>query len=244
MKNQSVHKGVKYYQLSNLKLSLLITLLVTAVISTTAYADCPNGDPCETSHYFRIQSWPVPLQDVDGRSMLSLQEANATNEAAFSEVITSMAASNALAIRFQVTRITSAPQNYCECNFEYNGAGCHAGLPSAQLLMCARNCRYANAACRGTGSIPKQTGGDWYSFPAATQVIDRNNGPWGRNPFDPNAHNHDWFEEPGIIKRASCLADALANEPAGLTINQLFENDAPCPIVTQAELNSEAIPRP
>ena len=242
MKAHSVYKGIKISQLSILKISLFITLLVTAAISTTVYAHCPDNDPCETNLYYRIQSWPVPLQDVDGRSMLSLQEANATNEAAFSEVILSMATSTALAIRFNVTRITTAPQDYCECNFEHDNKGCHAGLPPSDLLLCARNCRRDGQACTGTGSIPKQTGGDWYSFPAATQVLDRAVGPWERHPFG-NKPNHDWSENSSVIKRASCLADALDSNP-GLTVSELFDNQAPCPVVTQVELNREAVPRP
>lgn len=220
---------------------LLLLSLVLLLPANDANAQCPAGDPCATSSFYRIQSWPMPLEDADGRSLLSLQEADATDLAAFTPIINSMAGSTSLAIRFNVTRITTKPQDYCECNFELNAKGCHSGLPASEILQCVRNCRRGQDACTGSGNIVKQSdGGYWYSFPASTEM--GAGGIWKKNVFEVKPINRDWAQNSSTIKSAACFADALKANPE-TSIDALFDNEQLCPVIPLATLEEQAIRR-
>ena len=209
-----------------------------ALAAGAASAACPDGDPCKTAFFYRIQSWPMPIQDAAGRPMLSLREANAVDVAAFNATIKSMGGSTALAIRFSVTYMDMRPHDYCECNFERNGAGCHGGTPAAQLLQCQRQCRRGKDACRGSGWNAKEGGGNWYAFPDATQWTE--GGRWSKNAFTVDARNRDWLERGRVIKRANCIAREL-NKGDPPSLDDLFNNNDLCPAIGEDELAKEAV---
>lgn len=206
-------------------------VLVAVGWSDHAEAACPTGDPCETINVYRLQSRLPISQDALGRPLVSLQEANATDATAFGP----SAASTALAIRYQVTRIAINPNNYCECNLEYEDEGCPASTPLPRLRQCARVCRYADAACTATGFNTKSSGGKWYAFPAATQCggirTDWRKRTFGRT--DPTWC--DWLEEARIIKEASCLAEQLKQSPRP-SLDALFDDDSVCPRLDESTL--------
>ncbi|MCF7223696.1 hypothetical protein [Marilutibacter chinensis] len=192
-----------------------------------AQAACPGGDPCETLHVYRLQS-RLPIDtDAAGRPILSLQEANATDAVAFRSILAASGSSTSYAIRYRVTRIADAPNNYCECNLELNGRGCPPTMAPGQLAQCTRVCRYNNGPCQATGFNIKHDGGTWYAFPAATQCGGVRT-VWRKRTFgrsDPSWC--DWREEERVIKSASCLADEIGRRPdAGL--DALFDDPALC----------------
>jgi hypothetical protein len=195
-------------------------------------AQCPNGDPCETIHVYRLQSrMPVALPpiaaDAAGRPLVSLQEANASDATAFRGLLNATA-STKLAIRFQVTRIAIPPNDYCNCNLEHAGKGCHDGTPVQTLQQCVRICRYSNASCKVAGVDQKSdSGGRWYAFPAATQCGGARNN-WQKQAFRFNAADCDWREEARVIKGAGCLADVLSRAPQ-TSLDVLFGPNSPCP---------------
>ncbi|HEY0659910.1 MAG TPA: hypothetical protein VGD21_01090 [Lysobacter sp.] len=195
-------------------------------------AQCPNGDPCETIHVYRLQSrMPVALPpitaDAAARPLVSLQEANAGDATAFRGLLNATA-STKLAIRFQVTRIAIPPNAYCNCNLEHAGKGCHDGTPLGTLRQCVRICRYGDANCKAAGLDQKSdSGGRWYAFPAATECGGpRNN--WQKQAFRFNAADCDWREEARVIKGAGCLADVLSRAPQ-TSLDVLFGPNSPCP---------------
>lgn len=208
--------------------------------TVVAWAQCPDGDPCETIDVYRIQTWPNLLSDAKGRSLLSLTEANALNDAAFSPAIKSMGNSTALAIRYTVSRIADKPQDYCECNLEYEGKGCAVGkIAVEQLKLCSRECRRGDAACRGSGYIDKPDNGRWYGFPASTEWSD--NGIWKKNAFDVKAENRDWIERSELreVKRADCISENLEADSTNLA--SLFDDEEICPSVSNEALTNEAL---
>ena len=202
-----------------------------------AQADCPNSSPCETIHVYRLQSWPTIRQDASGRPLISLQEANAADAAAFKSILSGVSStSTALAIRYDVTRIADAPNDYCECNLETGTKGCPSSLPADQLKQCSRVCRRSGAAsCPVAGFNTKSDGGKWYAFPVAT-LCGGNRNVWKKNAFG-NAKPSwcDWSENSRVIKQASCLAAALKTTPTP-TLDALFNHNAPCAAVSEATL--------
>lgn len=218
--------------------SIILTGLFS-VLAPQAVAHCPDSDPCETGNVYRIQSWPSMMNDAQGRSLLSLSEANALDEPEFVGAMKSMGGSTSLAIRFTVTRIVTAPNNYCECNLEFQNKGCSSNLSLETLRQCTRVCRRDALACTATGFNVRPSGGRWYSFPASTEWSDT--GVWKKNAFEVDVRNRDWSENANdrIIKRARCIADELGKTPTP-TLQALFENPAPCPSVATEELQREA----
>ena len=207
-----------------LELSLGLALLGW---SDRAEAACPDGDPCETIHVYRLQSRLPIDQDALDRPLLSLQEANATDAAAFLPILATSKGSGALAIRYRVTRIAIEPNGYCECNLEYQGKGCKSTLPLETLAQCARACRYHGEACPVAGRNVKTGGGAWYAFPADTQCGGGRD-VWQKRTFgrtDPRWC--DWREEARIVKEASCLVAALKG--ATHSLDALFDDDDVCP---------------
>ncbi len=205
--------------------------LVLALLgwSDHARAKCPDGDPCETIHVYRLQSQLPIEEDAKGRPLLSLQEANATDAAAFGPLLASAKDSDALAIRYRVTRIAIEPNGYCECNLEYQDKGCKPTLPVETLRQCARACRYHGEECQVAGRNVRTGGGIWYAFPAQTQCGDGRD-TWQKRTFGrTNPGWCDWREDARIVKRASCLAAALKGTMRSL--DALFEDDEPCPRV-------------
>lgn len=190
-------------------------------------AQCPGGDPCETIHVYRLQSrMPFPA-DADGRPFVSLQEANASDATAFRGLLHATA-STKLAIRYRVTRIAIPPNDYCNCNLEYEGKGCHEGTPLETLRQCVRVCRYNNGSCKVAGVDQKSdSGGRWYAFPAATQCGGARNN-WQKQAFRFSPADCDWREEARVIKGAGCLARALSDAPE-TPLDVLFGPDSPCP---------------
>lgn len=213
-------------------------LSVMGLAGQAEAAACPNGQSeCETIYVYRVQSrLPLPAgNDALGRSFLSLQEANASDENAFLAFLQTATANPGIAIRTQVTRITDNPNGYCNCNLEENtvqGTGCHGGTPLATLQQCRRVCRYnGNAAdCKVAGFDIKAGGGKWYDFPAATQC-GGNRVNWRKHAFgNVNPTSCDWQELASVAKAASCIATQQANaHPPTLAV--LFGPASPCPNV-------------
>lgn len=204
--------------------------------SGQALAACPGASPCETINVYRIQSWPTIQFDAAGRPLISIQEANGADEKAFKVAVSGQTASTALAIRYNVTRIEDPPNDYCECNLENNAKGCPSSLPPLQLHQCSRVCRRGNLACTGTGfNVKQDSGGKWYSFPAATQCGGvRVN--WKKHSFGAvKATSCDWLENSRVIKTVGCIATALATAPAP-SLDALFNNNAICPAIAEATL--------
>jgi hypothetical protein len=194
-------------------------------------ANCPDADPCETLYVYRLQSKmpvaiPPILSDAAQRPLVSLQEANASDEVAFRGPLNATA-STKLAIRFQVTRIAIQPNNYCNCNLEHADKGCHEGTSLQTLRQCIRICRYNDGDCKVAGLDPKADGGRWYAFPAATRCGGiRTN--WQKQVFRFNAADCDWREDARVIKGAGCLANALRQAPQA-SLDVLFGPHSPCP---------------
>lgn len=210
-------------------LAALALLLAAPLLgwSGTALAACPDGDPCETLHVYRLQSRLPIDQDADGRPILSLQEANATDAVSFRSILATATSSTAYAIRYDVTRIASAPNNYCECNLEHDGVGCPSSLPRDQLQQCARVCRYNDGPCQATGLNPKSDGGTWYAFPAATQCGGQRD-TWQKRTFGrSNPRWCDWRENTRVIKSAACVARYLQDNPEA-TLDALFDDAELC----------------
>ncbi|WP_111267841.1 hypothetical protein [Marilutibacter maris] len=206
-------------------MALLASML--AGWSAPARADCPDGDPCETVHVYRLQSRLPIDEDAQGRPFQSLQEANATDAVAFRSILAVAAQANAYAIRYQVTRIASAPNDYCECNLEYDNRGCPSSLPREELQQCARVCRYNDGACQVTGFNRKHDGGLWYAFPAATQCGGPRN-TWRKRTFGrTNPAWCDWREDARTVKDAACMARALGERPEA-TLGELFDDEDLC----------------
>ncbi|RDZ27235.1 hypothetical protein [Lysobacter silvisoli] len=221
---------------------VLVTLAAAAGLATTfhsgrADAACPAGDPCETLHVYRVQSWPTIQHDAAGRPLISLQEANAADAAAFKAAVKGKVASTALAIRYNVTRIADAPNDYCECNLELANKGCASNLPPIQLHQCARVCRRDQLTCAATGDFGKQdSGGRWYAFPVVSMCGGARN-VWKKNALGNAKPNWcDWQENARVIKQVSCLATALDAEP-GVDLDALFNNPQPCAALDEAALN-------
>lgn len=201
---------------------------VLAGWSAPARAACPDGDPCETVQVYRLQSRLPIVQDADGRPILSLQEANATDAVSFRSILATAGGSTAYAIRYRVTRIASAPNDYCECNLEHDGRGCPSSLPRDELQQCARVCRYNDGACQATGFNRKHDGGLWYAFPAATQCGGQRN-TWRKRMFGmSNPAWCDWQERGRTVKGAACVADELEERPQA-TLDELFDDEDLCP---------------
>lgn len=224
---------------------MTLCLLLSTLFASTAYAACPAGDPCENVLVYRVQTWPGLLTDAKGRDLLSLQEANAGSKGAFKDVLAGYGGSTSLALRFTVTRITSAPNGYCNCNFELAGKACKTGDLNV-LKQCDRVCRYNGAAdnCVFAGTDVKVDGA-WYAFPASTRCLTQAAAPaqaWKKNAFGVVAKNCDWYAAAPLIKRASCIATAIKADPHR-DLDALFADDALCPVVTSAEIQQEAIPR-
>lgn len=205
--------------------------------SGQALAACPGASPCETIQVYRIQSWPTIRVDAAGRPLISIQEANGADEKAFKVAVAGQVASKALAIRYNVTRIEDPPNDYCECNLEYNAKGCPSNLPPQQLHQCSRVCRRGALPCTGTGfNLKQDSGGKWYSFPAATQcggvrVV------WKKHGFGAvKPSSCDWLENSRVIKTVGCIATALATAPAP-SLDELFGSDAICPAIDEATLD-------
>ncbi|ALN57671.1 hypothetical protein [Lysobacter enzymogenes] len=219
-----------------------LTLLLAA---GGAQAACPDGSPCETIAVYRVQTWPALLTDAAGRDSLSLQEANGTSQASFEPVIKGYAGGpKTLAIRFSVIRIASAPNAYCNCNFELGDKACKTSDLDL-LKQCKRVCLNSGKTCTATGKDDKSDGGAWYAFPASTRCVTRDAAPtqqWKKNAFEVNPKNCDWYQASSSIKRAACVADALKLDPS-LDLDRLFANEAPCATVDAATLQQEAIPR-
>lgn len=210
--------------------------LAAAGWSARAEAACPGGSPCETIHVYRIQSWPTIQFDAAGRPLISIQEANGADAKAFTVAVSGQTKSTALAIRYDVTRIADRPNDYCECNLEHASRGCPSNLPPLQLHQCSRVCRRDGQACTGTGfNVKQDSGGKWYSFPAATQcggarVVWKKHGFGAVKPT-----SCDWLENSRVIKEVSCIAKALAIAPA-TSLDTLYNNEAPCPSIAEATL--------
>jgi len=206
-----------------------LTVCVAALTwSVSAKAACPDGDPCETLHVYRLQASLPITHDALGRPLASLQEANAADEIAFGPILSSSAKSSALAIRYRVTRIANNPNDYCECNLEYQGKGCPSSLPPPTLQRCARVCRYGSAECTVAGFNVKTGGGRWYAFPAATQCGGSRNVWQKRVSGRTNPAWCDWIEQASIVKQASCLAAELKQSPQQ-SLDALFDDDTACP---------------
>lgn len=206
-----------------------VALLASALSawSGQARAACPGGDPCETLSVYRLQS-RLPIDtDAAGRPILSLEEANATDAVAFRSILAASGSSTSYAIRYRVTRIADAPNNYCECNLELNGRGCPPTMAPGQLAQCTRVCRYDNGPCQATGFNRKHDGGTWYAFPAATRCGGARN-VWRKRTFGRNDPAWcDWQEDARVVKSASCLAGELARRD-GVTLDALFDAPALC----------------
>lgn len=198
--------------------------------SGRADAQCPGGDPCETIYVYRLQSRMPPslppiVADAAGRPLVSLQEANAGDATAFQGLLKATT-STKLAIRFQVTRIKIAPNEYCNCNLEYGNKGCHDATPLVTLRQCVRVCRHGNADCKVAGVDQKaDTGGRWYAFPANTQCGVGGRNVWQKQTFRPNAAACDWLEVARVIKGAGCLARELPQH----SLDSLFGPGSVCP---------------
>ena len=224
---------------------LSLCLLLSTVFAGVAYAACPAGDPCETVLVYRVQTWPGLLTDHAGRDLLSLQEANAGSKGAFKDILAGYGGSTNLALRFSVTRIAAAPNGYCNCNFEFNDKACKTS-DLTQLKQCNRVCRYNGAAanCVFAGTDVKSDGA-WYAFPASTRCLTQAAAPgqtWKKNAFGVAPRNCDWYADPPLIKRASCIATAIKANPRR-DLDELFADNSVCPIVSQAEIQRDAIPR-
>lgn len=220
---------------------LLSVLFAWASLAATpALAACPASDPCEHVTVYRVQGWPHVPQDSLHRDTLSLQEANATDAKAFLAAVTSMGNSQSLAIRYTVTRINTAPNHYANCNLQTpQNAGCPSSLPASQLLQCTRRCIYNNATSTANGVAPHtDTGGLWYSFPAATRKTPGVNEVWAKNVFSVKPNNRDWSEDTRIIKRVSCIAEAMS-ATVKPDLDSLFTNESPCPSVSALTLQAE-----
>lgn len=205
--------------------------------SGAAAAACPAGAPCETIHVYRIQSYPTIQVDAKGRPLISIQEANGADEKAFTLAVAGQVGSTALAIRYNVTRITDKPDDYCECNLENDqGRGCPSNLAPDVLRLCTRVCRRDGAACTGTGfNVKQDSGGKWFAFPAATQCGGARD-VWKKHAFGAvKPSSCDWLENSRVIKKVSCIATALAAEPL-IGLDALFNNDAPCAAIAEATL--------
>jgi hypothetical protein len=215
-------------------------LVGIAAWPTAAWAGCPQGEPCETVVVDRVQSWPVVLADSLGRDILSLQEANASDEKALLASVASLAKGTSLLIRYTVTRIATAPNGYCNCNLEREGKGCPSSLPAAALSQCTRVCRYQGGACLVAGVDTKEGGGRWFAFPAATQHPGGKEPPWSKNLFgQPVANARDWTESSRTVKRAACVVKAL-KDPATPSLDAVFASQTPCEALTKETLEAEA----
>jgi len=219
-------------------LRLLLTLCFTVLVAIPALAACPGSDPCETIYVYKFQSWPTIMQDAAGRSLLSLREANASNETAFRQGLPSMGKGTALAIRYQVTRITSTPNGYCNCNLELNNVGCGGGITLDKLKKCTRSCRYNNAQCVVAGVDVKDGGGQWYAFPDATRHTGAVGQVWQKNAHGVGPNNRDWSENSRVIKRADCIAKEMSKSSPP-TLDSLFDSDNPCASVSDQTLAGE-----
>lgn len=210
-------------------LAALVLALATPLLawSGLARADCPGGDPCETVQVYRLQSRLPIDEDAQGRPLLSLQEANATDAVSFRSIVATVPGdSDAYAIRYVVTRIADPPNNYCECNLEHAGVGCPSNLPLQELQQCARQCRYNDGPCQATGWNRKHDGGMWYAFPAATAC----GGPrttWRKRTFGRSAVDWcDWREDARVVKSAACVATRMAQH--GESLDTIFGDPDLC----------------
>ncbi|HEX9392014.1 MAG TPA: hypothetical protein VF928_11940 [Usitatibacteraceae bacterium] len=217
----------------------LVLAFLSVFLSFSAAADCPGGAPCETVNVYKVQSWPTIWQDAKGRELISLREANATDLKSFSAALTSMAKSSALAIRYNVTRIVDKPDDYCNCNLELKDKGCGPKTSLTDMKTCTRICRLDTKECNVAGKTSKDGGGFWYAFPDKTRLTGSANESWKRNAFKVDKNARDWSENSRIIKKASCFADELTKSPAA-SIDALFENEKPCPALSEAELLKES----
>lgn len=213
-------------------LTLFACVLAASSWSGSASATCPDDDPCETLDVYRVQSRMPAVQppisaDAAGRPLVSLQEANANDAIAFRGLLQATPSTH-LAIRTNVTRIASRPNDYCNCNLEHANKGCHGGTPLATLRQCTRVCRYGGEdTCRLAGAAPKSDGGSWYAFPAAMQCVGARN-KWQRNVIRFDASHCDWRENARVIKGAGCLAAVLVHTPMA-SLDMLFGPHSPCP---------------
>lgn len=228
---------------SQLWVLLLIAFGVTSCASLPAHGGCPEDVGCEIVRVYRVQTWPGLLADASGVDMLSLREANAGDAGAFRELIKAYAGSDGrqLALRFDANRITSAPNYYCNCNFEYRDKACKPPIDDEDLRQCARTCRYGGQACAVAGRDAKDTGTAWYAFPAHTECT----GPerrWKRNAFGIDPRNCDWQAGAAVIKRAACIADVIGENP-DIDLDDLFDNEQPCETLSRQTLEEEAITR-
>lgn len=192
-----------------------------------------------TEKVYRLQSWPSYLTDKSGVEMLSITEANATDEKDFKSRINTISDDNTLAIQFTVTHYDVTPYPaYCECNLEYAKKGCKSTDPN--LKECSRQCLTGGETrqqCENFGTKRiTATGGIWYSFPKFSQ--DTGSGKiWGWNNFTHNKVN--WKQDSRIIKRAACIKQNIATT----ALSDLFDKQDKCPIVSDDTLNHEALQR-
>jgi hypothetical protein len=101
------------------RFALAASALATSLLSGPVQAKCPDGDPCERLNVYRLQTWPTVAVDAAGVSLLELKEANASDAAAFKDILSGVdEATSQLAIRFNVSWLPFSPNGYCECNLE------------------------------------------------------------------------------------------------------------------------------
>ncbi|OGA79992.1 MAG: hypothetical protein A2711_17415 [Burkholderiales bacterium RIFCSPHIGHO2_01_FULL_63_240] len=232
---------------------LAISALGLAASSAQAVpcpGDVPNSvNECIEYVVYRLQTWPGYLEDAAGRRSDSQAEANAFDakeSASMLKEFKGKPGDQTLAIRSVVRVLSTINSDYCNCNFELNGAACRGD--NVDRSQCVRTCRYERQrgqaeVCTWAARVVRNSGGHWYSFSASTEF-----GPgkrWARNYPRVNPLNADWSQSPPIIKRAKCLSDLL-NAQENLDFDALFTaqgGPGTCPNVSQQELQAEATPR-
>lgn len=239
--------------LASAKHWLALTILGLAASAALA-GPCPGDDPnsgreCDSYVVYRMQSWPGYLADAAGRLTTSLTEANAFDAKESATMIKAFKGQQddrTLAIRTVVHVLSTINSDYCNCNFEVNGAACRGN--NVDYSQCVRTCRYPikmNEAklCTWAARTVRNSGGHWYSFSASTEFVQGKR--WARNYPKVNPLNADWSQSAPIIKRAKCLSDLL-NTQENLDFDTLFtaaNGPGTCPNVTPQELQAEATPR-
>lgn len=255
--SETIHKIISIFgrlvqnsPVAPISASGLLFLLLSA-LSCAQAAPCPSRDAndpvrdnCESLFVYRVQAWPGLRYDAENRDMLSLDEANASNDASFLPIIKGYEpTAQALPIRYSVERIDGPPQDYCNCNFEYNGKACKPPMKDVDLLLCRKVCLYSGKTCRSAGKDLKTdvSNGAWYAFPVATKWRGpHNNQEWKRNTFFKDLTTADWDVTRSVIIRAKCIRDGIHQDP-NATVDSFF--DGRCPVVDLQTIDQETKPR-